>query len=421
MRLSQDEKNIISIIEKAQRVLRARKVEDVGVVKRGGFAFGWVFCLCGTVMAQALPEDEIQINFSNYFDSFDVAIIYPSVTLTKKMSESTSVTGRYLVDMVSAASIKNAGSSGEGEASSDEDEEYQTRVDAVTSASGYGEGSAFDDVRYEAGLGFTQLVGLGTMSVNGIFSRENDYQSATIASSLSQSFAKKNTTIGVGFVRSWDTVSPETKDWERDKNVTTLSANVSQILSTRVVAQVLGSYTTESGYLADAYQQVTINGEDLDPIHPDNRVRKAAAGRLKFRLTEKSSMQVGYRYYWDDWDVTSHTGSLNYKRYLSSNVIVGLGVRSYLQGRASFFKPSYDQVETFITTDIKLDSGFSNELQFDLTIHGDENNLLGFLGDKIQYNLSVSLYQRHSDTPYWFNGSKDLLSTDFNFGIRYRF
>ncbi|MBT4137703.1 MAG: DUF3570 domain-containing protein [Candidatus Latescibacteria bacterium] len=399
------------------------KVEGVGVVKQCGLTFGWVFCLCSGAMAQALPEDEIQINFSNYFDTFDVAIIYPSVTLTKKMSESTSVTGRYLVDMVSAASIKNTGSSGDGEAFSDDDDddEYQTDVDGVTSASGYGEGPAFDDVRYEGGLGFTQLVGLGTMSVNGIFSRENDYQSATLASSLSQSFAKKNTTLGVGFVRSWDTASPETKDWERDKNVTTFSANVSQVLNTKMVAQVLGSYTTESGYLADAYQQVTINGETLDPVHPNRRIRKAVAGRLKFRLTEKSSMQLGYRYYWDDWDVKSHTASLNYKRYVSPNVIVGLGVRSYLQGRASFFKPAYDQVEEFITTDIKLDSGFSNELQFDLTINGSESNLLGFLGDKVQYNLSASVYQRHSDTPYWFNGSKELLSTDFNFGIRYRF
>jgi hypothetical protein len=133
------------------------------------------------------------------------------------------------------------------------------------------------------------------------------------------------------------------------------------------------------------------------------------------------SLQLGYRYYWDDWDVKSHTGSLNYKRYMSPNVIVGLGVRSYLQGRASFFKPSYNQVETFITTDIKLDSGFSNELHFDLTVNGSESNLLGFLGDKVQYNLSASVYQRHSDTPYWFNGSKELFSTDFNFGIRYRF
>ncbi|MGA1198454.1 MAG: hypothetical protein ACO36I_18350, partial [Candidatus Latescibacterota bacterium] len=79
------------------------------------------------------------------------------------------------------------------------------------------------------------------------------------------------------------------------------------------------------------------------------------------------------------------------------------------------------QVEQFRTVDVKLDNGFSNELQVGLTINGDEDSFLGFLGDQIQYNVNASVYQRHSDTPYWFNGSKNMISTDFNFGIRYRF
>jgi hypothetical protein len=33
---------------------------------------------------------------------------------------------------------------------------------------------------------------------------------------------------------------------------------VSQVLSTRMIVQVLGSYTTDSGYLADAYQQISV-------------------------------------------------------------------------------------------------------------------------------------------------------------------
>ncbi|MGA1198722.1 MAG: DUF3570 domain-containing protein, partial [Candidatus Latescibacterota bacterium] len=290
---------------------------------------------CGSLWAQQLPENEVQVNFSSYFDSFDVSIVYPSVSLTKKVSESTSVTGRYLVDMVSAASIKYAGTtSAEGSV---------RQVDTVTSASGRrgGEGEElfqFDDVRHELGLGLTQVVGLGTVSFNGIYSKENDYSSATIASTLSQSFAKKNTTIGLGVVRSWDKVFPSNQTWTRNKDVTTLSANVSQVLNTRMVAQVLGSYRTDKGYLADAYQQVLIGGQSFDPVHPDQRIQKALAGRLKFRLNDQSSLQLGYRYYWDDWDMTSHTGSLDYKRYVSSNIILGLGLRSYVQNQSYFFK-----------------------------------------------------------------------------------
>lgn len=76
-----------------------------------------------------------------------------------------------------------------------------------------------------------------------------------------------------------------------------------------------------------------------------------------------------------------------------------------------------------MTADIKLDSGFSNELQFDLTLKGGgEHDVLSFLeNDRVQYKFSLSAYQRHSTTPYWFNNSRDLISTNFNFGIRYGF
>ena len=391
------------------------KVGGVGVVNRWELTFGLVFCLCGVAGAQTLPEDELQVNFSGYFDSFDVAVVYPSIALTKKVSQSTSLTGRYLVDMVSAASIKDAG----GENSSSL---YQRVVDVVTSASGREERPQFDDVRQEAGFGITQMIAGQMLSINGIYGRENDYSSATLAGSYTQWLAKKNTSVQVGFVRSWDEVFPVTKDWRRKKDVIGYSANLSQVLSPNIVVQMLGSYTTESGYMADAYQQISIGGDTYDAVHPDRRIRKAAAGRIKFRLTSQSSMQLGYRYYWDDWKMKSHTGSINYKRYLSSQIILGLGLRSYFQNRAFFFQPSYDQVEEFMTADIKLDSGFTNELQFDLTIHGGGRGswLTFFKDDRLQYHFNVSLFQRHSSTPYWFNNSKDMISTDFNFGIRIR-
>ena len=145
---------------------RVRKVGDVGVVKRWKWVFGLMFCLCGSSVAQTLPEDELQVNFSGYFDSFDVSIVYPSIAMTRKVSESTSLTGRYLVDMVSAASIKNAGSTSDG----------SRRVDVVTTASGRRVGEAlpaFDDVRHETGFGITQLIFGQMLSVNGIYSKEN--------------------------------------------------------------------------------------------------------------------------------------------------------------------------------------------------------------------------------------------------------
>ena len=107
-------------------------------------------------------------------------------------------------------------------------------------------------------------------------------------------------------------------------------------------------------------------------------------------------MQLGYRYYWDNWDIVSHTFSLNYMRHLDEHIIFGMSWRTYLQNRAYFFKPQYQQQEALMTSDIKLEKGY-------------------------QYNISLNIYSRHTQTGYWYNGLKNMTAANFNIGIRYRF
>ena len=398
-----------------------------------------------SALGQELPADELQVNISGYFDSFNVNVIYPSISYTSKVSDNTSITGRYLVDMISAASIKGSsgnatGTGGDDHGGHDDDIKSLAKttgtgaVDAVTAASGVGGGgggsvlgSGFDDVRNEFTLGATHLWGGNTISVNGIYSTERDYTSSTFAGTISRQFAMKNTTVELGFVRSWDQVYPVTKNWTRNKDVVTYSANFSQLLGKNALIQFLTSYTENNGYLADAYNQVTINSggtaTPYDPIHPDSRIRRAAATQLKFRLNQTASMQLGYRYYWDSWDVNSHTISGNYMEHLSRHTILSVGLRHYLQSQAYFFKTRYLQPESLMTTDIKLDKGYSNELQLELILDGGRGqDYLPFLtSEKVQYNLSLNFYQRHTQTGYWYNGSQNLFATDFNIGLRYRF
>ncbi len=372
----------------------------------------WTFAICylqssSTSFAQGLPASELQVNFSGYFDTFNVSVVYPNVALTKQISESTSLTTRYLVDMVSAASIREASS----------------RVDAVSSASQRSYQLPFDDVRQEFGGGITQLLGSSTISLNGIYSIENDYASATFAGNLTQPFAKKNTVLQLGFVRSWDRVSPVTKNWIRRKNSTSFSTTLSQILAPGALVQMLYSWQRYDGHLSDDYKPVTIGRRQYDPLHPGQRTRHAAATRFKFRLARHTSMQLGYRYYWDDWDVTSHTVSALFQQRVSSMVTIGLGGRGYSQTSAYFFKPRYAAPEQFMTVDNKLDAAVSSEVQLHLTLNGGRGRgYIPFLGsEKVQYNLSASWYQRRTDSPDWFSGLRDLTAAYFNVGFRYRF
>lgn len=410
-----------------------QKAAVAGVVKKITLFLLLLFNLSTIDFAQLIPGNETQVNFSGYFDSFNVSVIYPSISITKKVSESTSLTTRYLVDMITAASIKN------GKSNSTTTNTSISKVDVVTAASGRTSGGEvggyrsedilpkFDEVRHEFNLGIAQLIGGSIITFDGLYSTESDYTSATIIGNFTQYFAENNTSIQLGFVRSWDKVFPKTKDWKKNKNVTTINANYTQIISKDLILQLLSTYTDNSGLLSDNYKLVPIavNGKDslFDPIHPDLRIRRAAALSFKYRLTEKSSIQLGYRYYWDSWDVRSNTYSANYQRYLSKHVILGIGYRNNTQSQAFFFKPNYSAPEKYMTTDIKLDSGFSNELQMELILKGgDRQNFLPFLKDeRVQYIFDLNFYMRHTDSPYWFNNSNKLFATNFNIGIRYRY
>ena len=158
-------------------------------------------------------------------------------------------------------------------------------------------------------------------------------------------------------------------------------------------------------------------------MHPTRRIRQAASARLNYRLGDKSALQVSYRYYWDTWEVGSHTLFGMYQRHLSPAVTIGLGLRSYVQSRAFFFKPAYPEPEPFITVDNKLDAGTSNEAQFKLTLNGGKGrHVLPFLADdRMQYVLGLNVYRRQTDTPDWYNGKTTLWAGYFNVGIRYRF
>lgn len=412
------------------------RAEDAAVDKNYRVILFFILNLFTVLSAQELPKDELQINISGYFDSFDVNVLYPSISLTSKVTETTSVNGRLLVDMITAASMRQGSGSSDGENEIDDsirrDSRSASKVDAVSAASargGYGDddGIRLDDIRNEYNIGISQLFAGNLITLNGIYSSEQDYTSNTIAGTISRPFAMKNSTLQLGFVRSWDKIFPVTKDWTRSKDVVTYSANFSQLLNKDALVQILTSYTENNGYLADAYNQVGIDSlgtpVSYDPIHPQTRIRRAMAMQSKFRLNELSSMQVGYRYYWDNWDIDSHTFSVNYMRHLNSHIVLGLGWRTYLQNQAYFFKSNYVQPEVLMTSDIKLEKGYSNQLQLDLNINGGRRmDYLPFLtSEKVQYSFSLNIYQRHTQTGYWFNGLRNMIATNFNIGLRYRF
>ncbi len=393
------------------------KAEDAAVVNSQYIrtailtAFFCVLCFCGTsLFAQDVPADELDVNISTYFDNFRVNVVYPSVKITKKIGNSTSIYGRYLADIISAASMKST-----------------FQVDGITSATtkkiGGGDDKP-DELRNEFGAGITQKILEGNLSLASSYSREHDYSSKTLAVDVSYPFAKKNTEIKFGFLGSFDKVFPQIRTWTRDRNTLSVNSALTQILGKYIIVQLDASYIAVRGYQLDGYQVVRIITGDtlhtLEPVEPDVRIRRALGLRTNFSLSKSSTLQLGYRYYWDTWAVNSHTITTTFSKIFNKNYSMSIELRNYFQSRAYFFKPTYTQIEQYMTVDSYLNSGYSNGISLNLTINGSKKfNFPLMNNENIQLNTTFGFYHRYTDSPDWYSRYMHLYAYLFNIGIRY--
>jgi len=361
------------------------------------------------ILSAQQSEDELRIDMNTYIDNFDVKVVYPTINFTKKLDDNTSVSAGYLVDAIAAASMK-----------------MSFKVDGITSATPNTQGVnnlVIDDIRHQFTAGINRSIKDINFSLNGIFSTEHDYSSKTIAGSISIPFAKKNTVFQFGYTGSRDKIFPITRTWTKDKNTTSLNLGMTQILAKNVISQLDFSYSDVNGYMLDGYQVVRIihgsNFMTLEPIEPDTRIRKAAGMRTNIGITRLSTMQLGYRYYWDSWDVTSHTIEAAYKTHVSDDLNLSFDFRQYFQTKAFFFKPVYTQPETFMSVDSKLNSGNSNDLTVELTLNGNpEYNFPIINNKKVTLITSLGIYHRHTDSPDWSSRLSELYAYVFSIGVK---
>lgn len=395
-------------------------------------------CCGGIANAQELAPDEVQINFNSYFDNARVSIVYPDVYVNKSLGEKTTINGRYLVDVISSASMR-----------SHFDRVYSTQaskvgIDAYTSASKRTNGGGDDtpdEMRHEFSFGINHIFGDFTVSLNNIYSTEHDYTSETIAASISMPFAKKNTIVNLGLVRSFDKSSPETRSWTADKDVWSVNMSLSQIVSLDFIAQAELFYSNLSGFLSDPYQVVKVLDTTnmklamYEPVSPDTRNRYAVGLKGLYRVSENSSAELGYRYYTDDWSINSHTINAKYNRMMSDDkIVMSVGYRFYTQSAADFYKPTYyagvdasttvvggNEIVTtnYMTVDTKLDKLNTNEVSMRWTFNGELVPMIR--NEKMELSTQFQYFIRTSEHPDWHSGYKTLYAYLFSIGFRYLF
>jgi hypothetical protein len=254
-------------------------------------------------------------------------------------------------------------------------------LDAVTGASRpqRQSKSAFRKNRGQIIGGVEQGLGDNTkVLASYYFSQEVDYQSQSFIGGITQDFFQKNFTVSLRGQYTLDSVGEITPTGEiRNQSKETHQGSIvlTQLLSPTSILRAGVDGMRNHGYLSDPYRKIAIPRADnplLDDTiaerHPSLRFRQAVWGELSQYLTGmEGSLILNYRYYWDDWGVTSHTASLKINKYITRDWIFTPEYRYYEQSAADFGEYALANPGEFDAADYKLSLFSSNNVGLGLT------------------------------------------------------
>ncbi len=243
-------------------------------------------------------------------------------------------------------------------------------------------------------------------------SSEYDYFSAGVGGSYTKLFNEKNTELSVNanvYIDTWNAIYPtelrpfgengnglsnslftqntitgntnynprfsEFKD--EGRNSYSLGFGFSQILHKNVQGSLALDFVQQQGLLSTPFQRVYFsdvadsfidNFQLADAVErlPDSRFKVAVGGRLNWYLNETFTLRTFYRYYFDDWGITSHTASIEVPIKITDKFTLYPSYRFYNQTAADYFRPYESALSTdeFYTSDYDLSEYSANQIGF---------------------------------------------------------
>ncbi|TXD48452.1 DUF3570 domain-containing protein [Polaribacter sp. IC073] len=243
-------------------------------------------------------------------------------------------------------------------------------------------------------------------------SSEYDYFSLGVGGSYTKLFNEKNTEVSVQgnvYIDSWKLLYPielRSANGGKDsfninnytitgntnyapafvplngtgRNSYSLGFGFSQILHKKLQSSVALDFVKQDGLLSTPFQRVYFSdiadsfidnfqlADDIERL-PDSRFKVAAGGRLNWYLNEIVTLRAFYRYYYDDWGITSHTASIEVPIKIGNRFTLYPSYRYYNQTAADYFKPYESALSTdpFYTSDYDLSKYAANQFGFGLS------------------------------------------------------
>lgn len=210
-------------------------------------------------------------------------------------------------------------------------------------------GATIDDTRYDYRVGAQYFGEKFTVSPNIGYSKEKDYTAVFGGVQVDYEFPNKATSISGGVSVSFDEIDP-TQDGQNvrvnneDKENYTFFGTINQVINKHTIIQSTVGVSIFDGYLSDPYKQVFLPTGNLPDSRPDDRIQYTWSTRLR-RYSEifAAAFHVDYRFYYDDWNVRSHTLDLGLHKVTDSGWAFDTSIRYYSQTQADFYEPFYTQ------------------------------------------------------------------------------
>jgi hypothetical protein len=293
------------------------------------------------------PEDtstkRVALEMSAYTDSDNVTVFTPSMNATiENVTQGASISGHYLVDVVSAAS-----------------------VDIVSTASG-----RWNEVRQAGGLEGTYKPHETGITVAGAVSSEPDYLSYSVGGQLTHDLNEKNTTLLLGYGYAHDTVGYHFTPFSvfsRIVQSSTLSGGFTQVIDRSTVGSLVFDAGFESGDQSKPYRYIPMFTPTEAPLVPNgasiafvtrNRVperpaeqlplarqRLSITGRLAHRL-DGSTLRLEERLYADSWLMAASSTDVRWIFDFGHRVEVWPHVRFHGQNGVNFWQRAYVSAST---------------------------------------------------------------------------
>ncbi len=233
--------------------------------------------------------------------------------------------------------------------------------------------ASYQDVRVypSANYTFTNTEQKYALNAGVSFSAEFDYTSIGTNVGFTKTSKDNNREFSVkamAFFDTWKVILPielrnnpsddEAKHLDaKPRNSYNLGFTLSQVINKNFQLALLADLGYQDGLLATKFNRVyfedaSVRSEKL----PSNRFKIPVGIRANYYMTDRIILRTFYRYYYDNWNISAHTFSIEPSIKLTPFASLSLPYRFYAQNAAKYFRPIYQHelTDSYYTSDYDL-------------------------------------------------------------------